>query len=141
MAIADATTVAQKWANRASAASGDYRAGVENTQKDPTALAIAAGPKYIQRVTQAYQDGRYTRGLQRAGKAGWLEGVLNKGVNNYSAGVTASVDKFAARIAPVLAYENSGLGQLAGMPNVTDADSEARMLFWTRYMRAYKTNR
>ena len=40
-AIPDAQSYADKWVTRTSAASTDYATGVAQTDKDPTALAIA----------------------------------------------------------------------------------------------------
>lgn len=141
MAIPDASTVAQRWAQNAAAAAPRYVQGAEQTSKDPTALAIAALPKYMQRVQEAYQSGRTQRGLQRAGKAGWLAGVTGKGAMNYSNGVSASQGKFAERIAPVLAYEATLQGQINNMPNLTLQDSINRATAWIQGMAAYKTNR
>ena len=60
-AIADAATVAAKWAQRTSAASQDYVDGVRNTDKDPTALAINAIPRMRTRVLEAIDSGKVGR--------------------------------------------------------------------------------
>jgi hypothetical protein len=137
MAIPDATTVAQRWATGAANAATKYGEGVQNTDKDPTALAIQAGQRYIQRVQESFQNGKWANGLRRSGKAGWQQAVLTKGVNNFASGVQASQQKFAERIAPVLAFEQNLLNQINSMPNITDADREARMLAWVRGMRGF----
>lgn len=141
MAIADANTVAQKWASRAGSAGADYQAGVEGTDKDPTALAIANGQRYINGVADAFQSGRWANGLRRVGKAGWQQAVKEKGVTNFTNGVRAAESKFAERIAPVLQFESALQGRIRSMPNVTDADREARAIAWIRGMREYKTGR
>src|SRR4051812_41487406 len=90
MALPTAQEAAAKWSSRASAASQDYVAGAQRTDKDPTALAIAAGPRYLQQVQAAYQSGKYAAGLGRAGRDGWLRGITSKGATNYSTGVNAA---------------------------------------------------
>lgn len=136
-AIPDAQSVADKWATRTSAASGDYVAGVESTEKDPTALAIVAIPRMRQRVLEAIDSGKVAAGLRRVGKQGWIEAVRSKGAANFSSGVTAARDKVAASFAPLLAYEANLQRQVQGMPANTDAEREARMLAWVRGMRNY----
>lgn len=137
-AFPTAQQVASKWQTRTSNAAEDYANGVANTDKDPTQLAIAAGPRYLQNVQRAFNDGSWANGLRRAGKTGWQAGVAGKGRENFSRGVQAAEGKVAEAFAPLLAYEQNLLNQVNGMSNVSDADREARMLTWVRGMRQYK---
>lgn len=137
MAIASAQSVAAKWKTRTSAASQDYADGVANTDKDPTALAIAAGPRLLDNFTKAFNSGKWANGLRKAGKQGWQNAVATKGVTNFSNGVNAAEDKVAAAFAPLLAFESNLQSQVRGMANVTDNDREQRMLAWVRGMRKY----
>lgn len=137
-AIPDAQTVATRWQQSASAGATRYAEGVQNTDKDPTALAVQAGPRYFSGVQEAFNSGKWARGLQRVGKAGWQRAVADKGVTNYSTGVNAARDKVASAFAPLLAFESNLQGQINAMPNVTDGDRENRMLAWTRGMRQYQ---
>lgn len=135
-AIADASTVAKKWSDRTQAASGDYTQGVQNTQSDPTALAIAAGQRYIQRVTDAFNSGKWANGLRRVGKQGWQAATVAKAAN-FSTGVAAAEQKVASAFAPLLAYEATLQGRIESMPNVTAADRKARMNAWFDGMSNY----
>lgn len=137
MAILDANAVADKWVARTSAASQDYADGVARTDKDPTALAIASGPRYLAGVQDAFNSGRWANALRRTGKAGWQAAVAAKGVSNFSTGVQTARDKVATSFAPLLAYEGNLQSRIQSMPNVTDADRENRMLTWVREMRKY----
>lgn len=137
MAIADPATVAAKWASRTQAAATDYAEGVANTTVDPTALAIQAGPRYLQRVTDAFNSGKWANGLRRAGAAGWKEGVRTKGASNFSTGVAAAQATYADKIAPVLAFESTLQSRINSMPNITAADRRARMVAWFDGMSAY----
>jgi hypothetical protein len=137
MAIPDAATVVAKWQARSSAAQQDYAAGVQNTASDPTALAIQAGPRYLQKVTESFNNGKWANGLRRVGKSGWQAAVASKGVNNYVTGINAATDKATAAFTRLLSFETSLQSQIASMPNTTDADREARMLAWVRGMRGY----
>ena len=138
MALPSAQAVADKWSSRAGSAQSDYVAGVQGTDKDPTALAVANGARYIQQVTARYNDGTWANKLRSVGKGGWQAAVVAK-ASNYSNGVSsqAAKDKVVQAFTALLAYESSGLSTIRSMPAVTDADREARMLAWTRYMRNY----
>ena len=136
--IPDAATVAAKWAARSSAASQDYVTGAQNTTKDPTALAIQAGPRYLQRVQDAFNSGKWANGLRRAGKQGWLDGVVSKGATNFATGVSAAEPKYQAVMSQVLAYEANAQSQIASMPNVTAADRKNRMNRWFDLMSAFQ---
>ncbi|PYO45019.1 MAG: hypothetical protein DMD33_00825 [Gemmatimonadetes bacterium] len=137
-ALPSAQAVAAKWSRNASQAADDYAEGVANTDKDPTALAIAAGPRYISNVTRSFNDGSWANGLRRVGKAGWQEAVRTKGRDNFSNGVQKAEQKVAEAFAPLLAYEANVQNKVRGMANVTDGDREARMIQWVRDMRNYK---
>jgi hypothetical protein len=136
-AIPDASTVVAKWQQRASAAASDYAAGVQNTDKDPTSLAIAAIPRMQQRFNDAVNSGKVANGLRRVGVQGWKAAVANKGVQNFQSGIAAATDKATAAFTRLLAYESTLQGQINAMPNNTDADREQRMLAWVRGMRNY----
>lgn len=137
-AMPTAAEVAAKWETRTTAASTDYADGVAKSDKDPTALAIAAGPRYIANVQKSFNDGTWANGLRRSGKQGWQDGVASKGADNFSRGVSAAKQKVENAFQPLLAFEQSLQNKVAAMPNVTDADREARMLTFVRGMRTYK---
>jgi hypothetical protein len=137
MAIPTAQDVAAKWQTRTSAAAPDYAKGVANTDKDPTALAIAAGPRLLANFTAAFQSGKWANGLRKSGKAGWQAAVASKGQTNFATGVAAAVPKVTEAFTTLLAFEQNLLNQVGAMPNVSDADREARMLAWVRGMRTY----
>lgn len=134
----DAGAVASKWATRTSAAAQDYVDGVTSTDKDPTALAIAAIPRMRARVLESIDSGKVAAGLRRVGKQGWIAAVQAKGAANFSSGVQAAEGKVAAAFAPLLAFESNLQRQVQAMPANTDAEREAKMLAWVRGMRTYQ---
>ena len=90
---------AEKYASRASAASGDYVEGARTTTKDQNAAAIAAAEIQKQATIQALNDGRYVSGLRKAGKQKWLDGVTNKGSGRYGEGVSQAAPSYATESA------------------------------------------
>lgn len=90
-----AQQVAQKFVDRASAASQDYVTGAAQTTKDQSAAAIAAKEIYKQALTASFGRDSYSKGLQKSGKQGWLKGVQDKGGQRYGGGISASAAKYA----------------------------------------------
>lgn len=86
---------AQKFVDRAGAASQDFVSGAEQTTKDQSAAAIAAAPNYVAGVQAAITRGAYAKGLQQSGKAGWLKGIREKGANRFAEGVASGASKYA----------------------------------------------
>lgn len=135
--IPDVNTVWQKWQQDTSAAAQRYGDGVAQTTKDPTALAIAAGPRYLQGVQNAFNSGRWANALRAVGQQGWKAAVAAKGVQNFQTGVNSAQAKFTAAFTPLLAYEATLQQQVDAMPSLTDTDRENRALAWIRGMRQY----
>lgn len=94
-----ASSVSGKYSTRAVAASGDYVDGARETTKDQAAAGIAAAGIYAQGTQLAITEGRYAKGLQKSGKAGWLKGVTEKGGNRYGEGVAGAGAKYATESA------------------------------------------
>src|SRR5437867_2023903 len=128
-AIPDANTVADRWANAAGTAQARFTEGVQATTVDPTALAVAQQTKMQNNVVQAISSGKWARGLQRVGKAGWQAATLAK-ANNYATGIQASKQKYMEAIGPVLAVEASLQSQIKSMPSTTIQDRLARANAW-----------
>lgn len=94
--IKSASVSAKKFVDRASVSSGDYLDGVRGTDKDQAALAVAAAPIYKQAVIKAANEGRYEKGVQKAGRQAYIDGVTKKGEARFAEGVAASAAKYAA---------------------------------------------
>lgn len=86
---------AQKFVDRASSASGEYVKGATSTSKDQSARAIGAKKIYQDALTASFTRDSYAKGLQKSGKAGWLDGVTKKGSERYAGGVAVSAGKYA----------------------------------------------
>ena len=137
----DPNAVLTKWKARTTDASAAYVAGAEATDKDPTALAIAAIPYMRSRIIDAIDSGRVANGLRRAGKTGWLAGVTGKGKTNFESGVANADAAFLAGFTPLLQYIGSKLPAVRAMPATTSAERKARMNSWFDTMSAYKSTR
>lgn len=134
----DSATAAQRWQQSASGAQGRYTEGVQNTQKDPTALAAAQAQKMLNGVTQAVTSGRWQRSLAEVGKSGWQSATVAK-ANNYSVGIQASGTKYQQGYGAFAAYMQPYQNQINGMPSSSLADSIARATAWITNAANYKT--
>lgn len=90
-----ASESAQKFVERASNASSDYVKGAQESNKDQAAAAIAGKANWAAGIQAAITAGRYEKGLQQSGKAGWLKGVTEKGGNRFAEGVASGASKYA----------------------------------------------
>lgn len=85
--------------------------GIQGTQKDQAALAVAAGPRYMQGVADAYNSGRWAAGLTRRGTQYWKSQSEAK-QTSYGTGIAAGANNYAASAAklyPALANIVSSL--------------------------------
>lgn len=131
-----AAEAATKWSQRTQAAATYYTSGVQNTTKDQAQLAINAGPRYLQRVTESFNSGKWANALRRVGTSGWKAATVAKAAN-FSTGVAASETKVATAFGSLFAYEDGLESRIASMPNVTAADRKARMNAWFDGMSQY----
>jgi hypothetical protein len=125
--VVDASTAASRWVQGAAQGQQRFVEGVQNTTKDPTALAIAQQNKLLANFTQAVTSGRFARNLARVGKQGWQSATVAKAAN-YGTGINASQAKYEAAIGPVLQQIGTLQGQIASMPRATFQDSLNRMV-------------
>ena len=130
MAIVDASTAAARWL--ASAAQGQQRftEGVQNTSKDPTALAIAAQQALLSNFSQAVTSGRWAGNLRKAGKAKWQAMTLAKAAN-YGAGIAAGEGNYQAAASVWFPFMAAVQQQIQSMPSGTLAASQARANAWS----------
>lgn len=106
-----AQQAATNWSGASGRATTDWNTGIQNTQKDQAALAVAAGARYIAGVQDAYSSGRWAAGLQRRGTSYW-KSQSEKKSPNYSAGYTAGSANYAAAAQKVMAAIATGVANL-----------------------------
>jgi len=93
--LKDTATIARKFASRAQAAGGEYKSGVDTTQKDWAALTAAAKDSYEAGVTQAIGRGAFVKGVSAAGTAKWKDKAVNIGASRYGQGVAGAEAAYA----------------------------------------------
>lgn len=99
-----------KWVNASAAATGEYEAGVRNPRKSWSQAAQNAAAAYKQGVTAAANEGRFEKGVQRAGDNKWQDAAIQKGVPRWSQGISVSEAAWRAGFAPFAqVIENTNL--------------------------------
>lgn len=123
--MVDVATGVDRWASAAGSGQQRYTEGIQNTTKDPTALAVAQQGKLVNNFQQAVSSGRWARNLAKAGKSGWQSAALAKAAN-WSTGIQAGRSKYEAAAQVWYPIINSAAAQVQSMPKATIEDSAAR---------------
>lgn len=130
----------EKWSKNASNAAESMAAGVDSVTESPMAKAADQQDKYVRGVQESVQSGRYANNLRAVPLEEWKAAMKGKGKANMANGVRSLSARAKRNIVANLEYANSVRQQIAGMPNSTEADAEARMLAAMRLMKAGKRN-
>lgn len=101
--VPDPNRVADKWKRKASASVEDYRQGVENPRVDWKTATLNASDVWKEAVMQAAQLDLFRKGVNRVSTEEWKKKASELGSRRYAEGVQANADKYAQRIAKVLA--------------------------------------
>lgn len=91
---------AEKWARRSSAATSDYSTGVANPRKPWQAAALAGEKNYEQGVTASIGRKAFSKGVRKAGDAGWQAGAMQKGTGRFAEGVSLATGKWTEGFGP-----------------------------------------
>ena len=94
--------VVKKWQSRASVASEDYKAGVENPKQDWATAAKSSEGTWKAAMSAAMAKGSWGKGIDRAGTEKWRTKALAVGASRYAPGVAAAVDEYNAKMSKVL---------------------------------------
>ena len=101
----------QNWANASGRATTAWADGIQSTQKDQAALAVAQQALLVSNFNQAVQSGRWAAGVQKRGTAYWRSQSLAKQAN-YSTGYTAGAANQASAMQKIIAAEQGIVGSL-----------------------------
>ena len=100
--VKDTNTLAKKFVQRAGAASGDYKAGVEATGQDWEQGARNGAQNFKDAVIEAANAGRFEKGIAKAGAAKFVARASTLGAQRYPTGVSASEGEWAKNSQPFL---------------------------------------
>lgn len=98
--IADAGSIAAKWARVTPLRAPDYEAGVRAPRVDWAQATGAAHDAWKAGIAAAVAAGSWAKGVSKAGTSKWQEGAISKGVPRWGQGVAIAESAFQAGIAP-----------------------------------------
>ena len=93
---------AEKWQRKVSQAGPDYQAGVNDPKADWATETKAAEPRYKEGVIKAANEGRFGKGVSKAGTDKWKKGATTKGVERWPQGVAQAGPEYSAGMGTVL---------------------------------------
>lgn len=99
------------WQAAGARAQPNYVSGIQNTQKDQAALAVAQQATLLNNFTQAVQSGRWAQGVTRRGTGYWKQQSEAK-ANNYGTGYNAGAGNYAAAAAKFIPAIQQGVSSL-----------------------------
>jgi len=133
-AVISAEEWAEKQVKRASAAAGDWERNVQRPRRDPIKGAIAAAAKRRQKVMESLDTAKWEKAMGKVDETTMYEVIRKRGASAFRAGVEDRAAKVRARVAELQPLVTAVKKQIEAMPDVTDADREARLLAARRLM-------
>lgn len=100
--IKDTGALAKKFTARAQAAAPDYKTGVEQSGQNWESNTKASEDNYKAGVTQAAADGRFGKGVAKAGAAKFVSRASTLGAQRYPTGIAAAEGAWATGSQPYL---------------------------------------
>ena len=95
--------VVDKWQRKASAATEDYRAGVETPRRSWKEAVLAAADAYYAALQNVINQDLWRKALAGISEDEWKRKAIELGVRRYADGVRANADKYAKKMSKVLA--------------------------------------
>ncbi len=128
----------EKHARRLKGATEDIRRGVERVTQSPTEKAAAKADKFLAKVTESVQSGKWQSGLRRVTLEDWKGKMIDKGIARIPQGIDGARDKVIAFAGELLPHVDRGVEKVRNMPDLTLEDSINRMTSFVRHMSEFK---
>ena len=100
MDIKPLNAIGDKWTTVTPGRTDDYQKGVNSPRRSWAQAAADAEQNYQDGVSQAAAEGRFGKGVQKAGDSAWKSGALTKGVSRWPQGVRLAGAKYQSGFAP-----------------------------------------
>lgn len=101
-AVKPIADIVDKWERRASVAGADYAKGVASPKRDWEEATKAATAAQKAGVEQALADGRFEKGVARAGTSKWKRKSQEVGAARFGPGVKAAKADYQAGFTPFI---------------------------------------
>lgn len=125
---------AEKQTRNASAAAAEWHKNVLRPRRDPLKAAIAAAPKRAEKVRQALEEKKWEKAMGKVDEDMMYDVIRKRGAAAFRSGVEDRKAKVVARTTELQPMVTALKKTIEAMPDVTDADREARLLAARRGM-------
>lgn len=130
---------AEEWAEKqtknAAAAADTWHKNVQRPRREPIQAAIAAAAKRKEKVLKSLEEGKWEKSMAKVDESVMYEVIRQTGPEGYRRGVQARAAKVLARAKELQPMVTALKLEIEQMPDVTDADREARMVANLRGMK------
>ena len=124
----------EKHARRTKAAVEDMKKGVARVTEAPGAAAAKKEDKMRTRLMESIDSGKWRRNVAAVSLDEWQKKMIEKGAPRVAAGIDAAAGKVEHFADQLISHQNSLLGKVDAMPDLTIEDSIARASEWIRGM-------
>ena len=100
VSIRSAREIAEKWSSVTPTRTSFYEAGVRSPKKDWARATSQSESTYKEAVTRAAAEGRFGKGVQKAGTEKWQRKAIDVGAGRWGPGVSVAGPDFEAGFAP-----------------------------------------
>lgn len=132
----DPTAATNKWVQRMQASTQQITEGVNAVQQAPGVAAAKQVNTWLAKVTASAP--KWAKNVAAVSLQDWQQAMIQRGIPNISAGVSAKQGKYAAFAASFYPYLATGVAQVKAMPNATLADGINRAVAMINYNAKYQ---
>lgn len=133
--------LADKWAQRAGSAQGDYKSGVMGVTQAPGQLAVQAQATMVQKWNESINSGQWAARTGAVSLGSWQNITSTKGATNYTTGVAAAKPKVIAAATYYLPVAQAVKEAVKSIPRDGGAGSLARVQMNMEMFKQAKANR
>lgn len=133
---------AEKQVKRAAAAASEWEKNVQRPRRDPLKAAIAAKEKRKEKLRESLEQDKWAKAMAKVDEDLMYATIRKRGASAFRSGIEDRKEKVLARAKELQPLVAALRQTIQAMPDVTDADREARLLAARRGMIAIgKTRR
>ena len=116
----------EKWLQRARAGVELYKFYVQQPKRSPTEAAISMKETLMAKMAKPETWEKWEENRRAVGDAGWLYGVMNKGVQRYPQGIEVGKKYYEQFYSQFKSHLERGLAEVYSIPRVTLDDAVRR---------------
>ena len=119
--------IVNKWSQNGQNAGQTVIAGINALTDNPFELAAQQAQKYLRKVTEAVNSGRYEAALRNVNVTEWKQMMTTRGVQRMQEGFQNKAQKFSRFMTNFLPYAREASAQIKAMPRGTMQQAKDRM--------------